>query len=129
MSDPLINSIHASPFARAFVKLAVEFARERARDYVTVTPVSDADEIVATVLGEIADVVAAAWNRAHEEIVATTISSGPSVVETRRAPRAGEVLPPEQRASWAREKTEHDEPAPTRFVPHPNCPSPSGRKA
>lgn len=26
----------------------------------------------------------------------------------RRNPAAGEVLPPEQRASWARERTEHD---------------------
>jgi hypothetical protein len=26
----------------------------------------------------------------------------------RRAPGAGEVLPPAQRASWARERTEHD---------------------
>jgi hypothetical protein len=27
---------------------------------------------------------------------------------TRRMPTAGEVLPPHQRASWAREETEHD---------------------
>lgn len=37
-------------------------------------------------------------------------ASGPAqpLPVNRRAPAANEVLPPEQRASWCREKTEHD---------------------
>lgn len=33
------------------------------------------------------------------------------VVSVRRAPAAGEVLPPQQRATWARERTMYDVPA------------------
>lgn len=32
----------------------------------------------------------------------------PMATPNQRKPKAGEVLPPNQRASWAREKTEHD---------------------
>lgn len=125
----MINSAHASPFERELFAALLAFLRERALAFAA-PPNSPESDAVCVVLTELLAVVEAAWNRAHEAIVAQT-PNGPHLetAPLRRAPRAGEVLPPEQRASWAREKTEHDEPAPTRFVSHPNCPSPSGRKA
>ena len=48
----------------------------------------------------------------HDELCALVIAcSQPErreVVPVRRMPAAGEVLPPQQRATWARGKTEYD---------------------